>query len=193
MDNEEEVCSTMISGIKNNFGVVSLMNVDAVVDILMRLGRTKLSNELIDFVVNEAPNGFWLHDDPFRRALHNDRLKQIIAERREAAKPVLNFEQDLIAAAQSFNNEKLAQLAAVPQQAYLNLFESKTGTELSRVVLSALEFRRIANATPDMKTIVQIAEDALRTIGKRSALNAIRLEKFGVSLPVETGDEDGRG
>ncbi len=183
----------MISGIKNNFGVVSLMNVDAVVDILMRLGRTKLSNELIDFVVNEAPNGFWLHDDPFRRALHNDRLKQIIAERREAAKPVLNFEQDLIAAAQSFNNEKLAQLAAVPQQAYLNLFESKTGTELSRVVLSALEFRRIANATPDMKTIVQIAEDALRTIGKRSALNAIRLEKFGVSLPVETGDEDGRG
>jgi len=81
----------------------------------------------------------------------------------------------------------------VPQQAYLNLFESKTGTELSRVVLSALEFRRIANATPDMKTIVEMAEDALRTIGNRSALNAIRLEKFGVSLPVETGDEDGRG
>jgi hypothetical protein len=64
------------------------------------------------------------------------------------------------------------------------LFESKEGGELRLAVLAALEFRRIANATPQMKEIVEKAEGALRTIGKRSALQALRLENYGVSMPV---------
>ena len=182
LDNEDEVCSAMVSGVKDNFGVVSLANVDAVVLILERLGRTEMANELIDFVIKEAPSNYWLNDDPFHRAMQSERLKQIIVERREVAKPALNFEQDLAAAAQNFNNEKIAQLAAVPQEYYLELFESKKGDELRRVILAALEFRRIGNATPHMKEIVEKAEGALRTIGKRSALQALRLENFGVSL-----------
>lgn len=64
------------------------------------------------------------------------------------------------------------------------MFESKEGGELRLAVLAALEFRRIANATPQMKEIVEKAEGALRTIGKRSALQALRLENYGVSMPV---------
>jgi hypothetical protein len=181
-DNEDEVCSALVSGVKNNFAVVSLPNVDAVVSTLERLGRTAMANELIDFVVREASSDYWLNDDPFGRAMHSDRLKQVIAERREAAKPALNFEIDLVAAAQTFNAEKIAQLAAVPEDAYLKLFESKVGDEMRRVVLSALEYRKISNATPDMKEILNKSESALRTIGKRSALNAFRLQKFGIDL-----------
>lgn len=187
LDNEQEVFDALISGVKNNLNVVSLPNLGAVVDLLTRLGQITTANQLIDFVLKEAPGDFWFQDDPFRRVLHSDRLKQIIAERKEASKPELNFEQDLIAAAQSFsNNEKLAQLAALPPEAYLNLFEGKTGSDLNRVILSALEFRRISNATPDMTKIVQMAENALRIIGKRSALNALRVEKYGVSNSVES-------
>jgi hypothetical protein len=116
-------------------------------------------------------------------------IREIVLQRREAARPALNFEQDLIAVAQNFNNEKIAQLATVPPEAYLRLFESRTGEDLKRVVFSALGFRQIGNASPDMKTITAKAEDALRTIGKRSALQAIRLQKFGVNLSV-TSDED---
>jgi hypothetical protein len=186
LDNEDEVCNALVSGVENNFPVVSLPNVDAVVSTLERLGRTTMANKLIDFLVKEAPSEYWLNDDPFSRAMRSDRLKQIIAERRQAAKPALIFEQDLVAAAQTLDAEKIAQLAAVPQEAYLKLFESKVGDELRRVVLSALEYRKISNATPDMQEIVKNAESALRTIGKRSELNAFRLERFGVSLSEPT-------
>lgn len=74
-DNEEEVCRAMISGVKDNFGVVSLANVDAVVRILERLDRIQAADELIDFVVKEAPNSYWLSNDPFHRAMQSERLR----------------------------------------------------------------------------------------------------------------------
>jgi hypothetical protein len=184
-ENEDEVCNALLSGIKDNIVIASLPNLDAVVGILERLDRTAAANELIDFVVKEAPDGYWLNDDPFRRVIKSSRLKAIIGERREVTKPVLNFEQDLITAAQNLNGEKIAQLAAVPQEDYLKLFESKAGDQLRSVVLSALEFRKYGNSSADMKVIAERAEGALRTIGKRSALQALRVETFGVSL----GDE----
>jgi hypothetical protein len=143
--------------------------------------------------MNRATRELWLQDDPFRRALSNDRLKQIVAERREAAKPELNFEQDLIAAAQNFNNEKIARLATVPQEAYLALFERKVGDDMRSVILAALSFRQIANATPDAREIVGKAENALRTLGARSKLNAFRLQKFGVSLLMDGNATDEEG
>jgi hypothetical protein len=186
-DNEEEVCRAMVAGVKDNFGVVSLANVDAVVRILERLDRTQAADELIDFVVKEAPNSYWLSNDPFHRAMQSERLRKIVAERRDSAKPVLDFEKDLVESSQGFRDEKIAALAAVPQESYLKLFESKEGDELRLVVLAALEFRRIGNATPQMKEIVEKAEGALRTIGKRSVLQALRLETFGVSMSVADG------
>jgi len=122
--------------------------------------------------------------------LLSDRLKQVTTDRREAAEPKLDFEKDLIAAAQNFNREKLSQLAALSQEDYLKLFESKTGEEMRRVVLSALDFRRISNASSDMRQIVKNAESALRTLGKRSALNAFRVQKFGVILTEGDGAEE---
>jgi hypothetical protein len=190
IDNEEEVVSALVSGVKNNLTVVSLPNVDAVVDILARLGQIARASELINFVVREAPSDFWLQEDPFHRALLSDRLKQVTTDRREAAEPKLDFEKDLIAAAQNFNREKLSQLAALSQEDYLKLFESKTGEEMRRVVLSALDFRRISNASSDMRQIVKNAESALRTLGKRSALNAFRVQKFGVILTEGDGAEE---
>jgi hypothetical protein len=193
LDNEDEVCNAMISGVKDNLEVVSLANFDAVVSTLERLGRTAMVAELIDFVVKEAPSDYWLNDDPFRRVIKSERLKKIIAERREVAKPALNFERDLVESAQNFNKEKIAELADVSQESYLKLFESKKGEELRRIVLAALAFRQIGNATPQMKEIVEKAEGALRAIGKRSALQALRMENFGVSLSTTLDVESEEG
>jgi hypothetical protein len=62
------------------------------------------------------------------------------------------------------------------------LFDSKTDDDLRKVILSALEFRKISNASPDMRKVVESAEQALRIIGKRSALNAFRVQNYGVSI-----------
>ncbi|MBV9560206.1 MAG: hypothetical protein JOY90_07065 [Bradyrhizobium sp.] len=88
------------------------------------------------------------------------------------------------------NEEKLALLAQVPEADYMALFESASGEQLDRVVSSALTYRQISNATNNMTTVIAKAEGALRTIGRKSRLNALRLQKYGVSLDDPTGERE---
>jgi hypothetical protein len=73
-DNEDEVCESLIEGIKNNFPVVSRSNLDAAVSILDELGRTKDADALIDFAKNNSSDEFWTSDDPFHRGVKDDRI-----------------------------------------------------------------------------------------------------------------------
>jgi hypothetical protein len=156
-----------------------------VVEIFKRLGEHRLSDHVIQYSEKNAPPSFWGADDPFNRQIEDDRIIALTAQHRTAAKRPFNFEQDLIAAAQSFDPETIAKLAEQPPEEYLRLFDSKIDADLRRVILSALEFRKIANASPDMKKVVENAEQALRVIGKRSALNAFRVGNYGVSVDPE--------
>lgn len=183
--NEDEVCSAMVAGIKENFDVINLVNVDEVVGVLNRLDRQDIVNELIDFVAAKAVDDFWINDDPFRRKVTNERLSAIVEAHKKAAEPVLDFERDLVAVAQNRDDELISQLAAQPVKRFVDLFESKTGEDLKRLILSALDSRRISNATPEQQEIVRKAEAALLEIGQKSRLNAIRVQKYGVTVPVE--------
>jgi hypothetical protein len=57
-------------------------------------------------------------------------------------------------------------------------------------VLSALDFRRIANATDDMRRVISLMEEALRMVGRKSRLNELRVKKYGVSIDREQAEED---
>jgi hypothetical protein len=190
-DNEDEVCKALFDGLKGNFDVVSRANLDEAISILRRLGVPQMAEDLIDYAVENGSQAFWLPDDPFGRTLRDPRLKSVLAEKHEAAKPKLDFEKDLVEAAENMNPEKLAQLAQVPASDYLALFESRSGDQLRRVVLSALTYRRISNASDDMRAIVERAEEALRTIGSKSRLNALRVEKYGIPIQQDTASDDG--
>ena len=189
-ENQDEVCKSLYEGAKNNFDVVGRANLDSTVSILRTLDRNDLADSLTDYAEAHGSNDFWLPDDPFDRDTRDARIKAVAERKAEAAKPVLNFEADLVAAAESMNRDKLAQLAQVPEAAYLALFESRSDEQLRRVILSALDFRRISNASDDMRAIVAKAEGALRIIGKRSPLNALRIQKYGVSLDGEENKSD---
>jgi KAP-like P-loop domain-containing protein len=177
-DNEQEVCKSLMDGITNNLDVVSISDVDGVLNIFKGLDRTDLVDALIKFVSENAAPSFWLTSDFFNRGPVDDALKDIATKRREDAKPKLDFEADLVSSAQDFNAEKLAQLAKVPVQQYRDLFLSRTDEQMRRVILSALEHRRILNASDDQKEIVRKAEDALKEIGNMSRLNAIRVSRY---------------
>lgn len=184
-DNGDEVCVAMVSGIKENFDAVSLPNIDEVAGILHRIGKNSLADDLIQFAENNLDKDAWLYDDPFNRPMQSERIREIIAARKEGAKPVLNFEEDLVRVVNSRDDEVMAKLAAEPVERYVKLFDSKTGDELRRVVLSALDYRKILNATDDQREIVRKAEAALLQIGKRSKINAVRVQKYGIVVPEE--------
>ena len=88
----------------------------------------------------------------------------------------------LVSSAKNFDPETIARLAAVPVETYRDLTLAARGDQLRTIVLSGLEFRRIGNASPEMKLVVGLIEEALRMIGRQSVLNALRLKKYGVSI-----------
>ncbi|MGX4802066.1 P-loop NTPase fold protein [Bradyrhizobium guangdongense] len=181
-DNEEEVCNNIFEGVKANFAVVGRANLDEAVTILRNLSRDELADGLIEFAKSNGSDDFWLPDDPFNRVARDPKIKAIADKKAEAAKAPLDFEADLVLAAQSFDHSKIAQLAQVPDEDYLALFRSRSGLQLRTLILSALDYRRISNADNDMKAIVAKAERALRIIAKGSRLNALRLQKYSVSF-----------
>jgi hypothetical protein len=191
-DNEDDVVRSIVDGIKNNFEAVSRSNLDEAVLILRELGRDPEADSLIDIADQKGTDDFWISNDPFNRVMRDTRMIALAKARGEAAQPVLQFETDLARAAESMNVVKLSQLAAVPVTEYEALFESRAGEQLRSLILSALEFRNISNASDDMKTIVVKTESALRSIASKSKLNELRVQKFGVRLAqsVET-DENG--
>ncbi len=190
-DNEDEACESIANGVKNNFDIISRANLDETVTILRDLNRDKLADSLIDLAESKGTNEFWLPDDPFNRVTRDPRVQEIAVRKAEAARPVLNFEPDLVSAAESLIPDKMAQLAQVSEADYLALFESRSGEQLRRIILSALDYRRISNASDDMRAIVAKAESALRAIGKKSKLNELRIRKYGISLE-EPAQEAGK-
>ncbi|MDH2341536.1 hypothetical protein [Bradyrhizobium sp. SSUT77] len=180
-DNEDDVCNAIIEGVRENFPMVSIANLDAAISVLRKIGREADAGSLIDFAEERGGDSFWLAEDPFYRKIDDERIRKIAESRREAVKPVFNFESDLLAAAHNGRSDK-ASLAATPVESYQHLFESLTGDERDQYIFAALEYRKISNATDDERTIIAKAEEALRRIGHKSKLNEIRIGKFGVSL-----------
>ena len=88
----------------------------------------------------------------------------------------------MLRAAKDYDPETIAKLATVPAQTYCDLISAARGDCLRSLVLSALEFRRIANPSDDMRRVVSLMEEALRMVGRKSRLNELRLKKYGVSI-----------
>jgi hypothetical protein len=179
-DNADAVRAAILGGFERNIDVLAVRNLGEVAEFFSGLGDSASETRAIDFAEQHAPVPFWLQEDPWNRVIPNARINAIADQKRAAAKPTFDFERDLVEAAKTYDAEKLAWLAQQPPEAFLQLFESKTAEDLRRVILSALDYRKIANASDDMRAVVASAESALRTIGQRSALNAFRVKKYGV-------------
>lgn len=184
-DNTGEVCLALVNGFKDNFVVLSRRNLDEVASVLRELDGDRSADELIEFAEKEGDQDYWTADDPFDNRIRDARIKAIVDSRREAAKPKLDFEVDLVSAAQNPNSSKIAELAKIPVDEYQRLFESRTDAQLRSVILSALDYRRIMNASDDERAIVARAEAALRNIGRRTKLNELRVRRYDVTIDDE--------
>lgn len=181
-DNQDEVCRAIVKGVEDNINIIALSDLNQVVEIFNRLGEAASIDHIVAFAEKNAPPDFWLHDDPFNRPINDERLRTVIQSKRVQAKPQFDFERDLLSAAETYDPETIAALAKQAPSDFLRLFDAKSGVDLRKVIRSALAFRKISNASSDMRTIVHNAEQALRIIGKRNAVNAFRVENYGVSL-----------
>jgi hypothetical protein len=186
-DNLDEVANSIVNGMKTNVSVVSLANLNAAIAILEDLGELDKAKDVLDCFVSKKPKEFWdPSNDVFLGPLNPTVAEKVTYVQKAAADEAaatFDAEAELIKAAKSYDNDKIKMLAQVSVDEYFRMFKSKEGDDLGTLVLSGLEFRRISNATPEMREVVRRTEEALRRIAAESKLNAIRVRKFGVTVP----------
>src|SRR5262249_5483664 len=160
----------------------------AAIATLQNLEKETEAKAVLDFYVAKKPKEFWNNsDDVFLRGRPlTPAVSEVIASQQRAAAEAeaasFDLEIELPKAAKSFDGEKIKALAQVPIDDYYRMFKSKKGDELTTLVLSGLEFRRISNATDDMREVVRRTEEGLKKIASESKLNAARVGKFGVKI-----------
>jgi hypothetical protein len=183
-DDEDQVVQEIVNGAKKSYEVVSLPNLNEMVLLLKGLGREAEARDVLKFFADKRYDaGYWnLQDDPFLRGPFDPDVSAIIEQKKLTEPKEFDVASALIRAARDYDRETIAKLAAVPAQTYCDLISAARGDRLRSLVLSALEFRRIANASDDMSRVVSLMEEALRMVGRKSRLNALRLKKYGVSI-----------
>jgi hypothetical protein len=183
-DDEDKVVREIVDGAKKSYEVVSIANLNETILLLKELGREVEVGDLLDFFANHWKDAaYWnLQDHPFARGPFDPDLDAVIKQKTRVEAKEFDAAAALIRAAKDYDAETITKLAALPAEAFYDLILKARGDQLRSVVLSGLEFRRISNATDDMRRVVSLMEEALRIIGRKSRLNALRLKKYGVSV-----------
>lgn len=180
-DNEDEVVRALVSGTKAAYRVVSLPNLNEAVLLLRRLGRNEAARELLTFFSETCDPAYWARtEDPFARGPYDAEINEIIESKKPREPEHFDVAAALIRAGKDYDRETIAKLAAVSADTYYQLISVAHGDQLRSLVLSALEFRRIANASEEMRRVVALMEEALRRVAATSPLNALRVKKYGI-------------
>jgi hypothetical protein len=183
-ENEDRVVRDIVEGAKRSYEVVSLRHLNEMISFLKRLGRKAEATDVLQFFAhNRRDVGYWTpQDDPFEGGPFDPEVSALIEQKKPIEPKEFDVSEALIRAGRDFDSDTIAKLARVPAQTYCDLISGARGERLRSLVLSAFEFRRILNATDDMRRVVSLMEEALRLVGRKSRLNKLRIKKYGVSI-----------
>jgi hypothetical protein len=177
--------SSLVNGTKKNVCVVSLSNLNEATRLLKEFGREQDAKDLLEYFVANKSDGsdFWNPSNRFfQRGPYEPEIDTVIASQQAKTEKPFIPDAELIEAARTFNSETIKKLAAAPIDEYYRMLKAKKGDDLRTFILSALEFRRIANASPEMFEVIRRMEEALKKVASESTLNAIRVRKYGVAV-----------
>jgi hypothetical protein len=189
-DNEDRVVNDIVDGAKQSYEVVTLRHLNEVISFLKRLGRKAEAREVLEFFANKRNDaGYWTAEhDPFERGPLDPDVNAVIEQKKPSGSKEFDVTEALIRAGRDCDQDTIARLATVSAQTYCDLISAAKGERLRSLVLSAFEFRRISNATDDMRRVVSLMEEALRMVGRKSRLNELRIKKYGVSIGSTSTD-----
>ena len=183
--NEDELANELYKATCSSLSVVTPNNLNSTVSLLKELKRNDEALDIIDRYVKERkeePELFDLNNDVFGHLSDPDvraafaKQSESYVDSRSPADTLLH-----IAKSSGWSSGEIDLLLKLSVDDFVKLFEENSGPNLTRLVRAALKFKSIVGADKE-KPISERAEDALRKIGKKSALNRRRVAKFGVTL-----------
>lgn len=178
-DSNEEVVIATIEGVfREHVGFLSPNDLNGTFTVLRALNRLEMARQLLRLYVETHPRG-----SRFELILADPDPEVVEALSRSAVPPpAKSVSPPLLKADGSFNVEDIEQLANMSVDEYCAMIVGWRGTELERNMRDILQFRGIVNPTEPMRRVVENTEAALRRLGSQTALNALRVRKFGIVI-----------
>ena len=179
-DDENRVVQEIIEVTKNGYEITSFSNLKSTVSLLKELGRSAEAANLLEYYSRYHDDlAYWnSQNDPFDSRVSDPDILAIIEQKRIAHTKEFDVAEGLILAGKNFDSDLISKLAVVKMEVYYDIISEARGDRKDTLIQSALEFRRISNASEDMKKVVELMEGALRMIGQKSKLNALRIRKL---------------
>lgn len=190
-NDQNSVVSTLYESFKLNAKYITPVNLNGTVLLFRELNEDEKADELIDLYVNtraDDPELFNLSEYSFSGQISDKKVREAFDKAyertavSESAKEVLTR----LAGSTGWNNKDEIVLAETTADEYYELFKSEAGEHLSDIVNTCLKFGQFSNASERPQKIVENAKKALIRIGKESAINALRVQKFGIAVDGDT-------
>jgi hypothetical protein len=170
---------------------VSPSNLDGTVRLFKELGRNEQAAEMIAHYVDKRGNDrklFDLTEHAFEPVRDED-IKAVFEQKLEELRRPVDLRDILVSIKDGWDDGSLTVASGASIEDYKKAFKGEQGEQLRKMISGALQFRRIVNASPQMVKISELATQALTSIGGESAINARRVERYGIKIekPVKGG------
>ena len=186
-NNQDNVISALHESFKVNAKYITPLNLNCTVQLFRELGEDEKAEELIESFIKaraSEPVIFNLSGYPLAGEITDKKVRDAFdkayegASIRESPKQVLMRLSD----SNGWSHQDEIVLAETTVDEYYELFKTESGDHLTEMVNACLRFGRFSNANERQKQIAENAVKALTRIGKESAINALRVRKFGIEL-----------
>jgi hypothetical protein len=186
-NNQDNVISALHESFKVNAKYITPLNLNGTVQLFRELGEDEKAEELIESFIKaraSEPEIFNLSGYPLAGEITDKKVRDAFdkayegASIRESPKQVLMRLSD----SNGWSHQDEIVLAETTVDEYYELFKTESGDHLTEMVNACLRFGRFSNANERQKQIAENAVKALTRIGKESAINALRVRKFGIEL-----------
>lgn len=185
-NNQDIVVATLYESFGKNAKYITPIDLNGTVRLFRELGENAKADELIELYVtirSGEPELFNLTEYPFACDISDEKVREAFDQAYEgsASKSVKDILTRLVHLS-GWNRKDEIVLAETSADEYYELFKSESGDHLSDIVNACLKFGQFTNPSELQKQIAANATDALVRIGKESAINALRVRKFGVKV-----------
>jgi hypothetical protein len=180
LDNQEETLDVIHQSFINNVQHIEPWNLDGTVRLFKELGRGNQALEMIGYYVanKQGDRGFFdLDNSSFPTRISDPEVIEAFKNKYKSFGYELDPHKILksMIGANGWTAEDLEALSKVSVETYYKIFKENQGQELRGLINTCLQFDRMVNASRVMTEI-----------WKESAINALRVKKYGVQ--VDTGD-----
>lgn len=190
-NNQENVVSTLYESFKANAKYITPVNLDGTVRLFRELGEDEKADEIIEIylkVRSDEPELFNLDDYSFASNISDKKIREAFEKAYEGS-VVQEDPRDVLlrlAGKNGWNEKDEIVLASTTPDEYYELFKSESGKHLSDIVNVCMKFGQFSNASERQKQIAENAKEALIWISKESAVNKLRVRKFGIKIDADT-------